>query len=245
MLVAAGLPPPSKRSRIEDESGATKVLHLRWPLVELADDRTPTAPDCTVRGDANGVGELTVELRRRGACEWRWYKRPGLHDETAVLYVVRAYAQKGMTLDEVAAEIGRIRERWPTSMLIVDGANRQAVETIRARYGLPLQAADKTGKADFIRAMNTDLEMGRVRLVRSAATALRDEWATLVWDRAKSLPTELASCSNHCADAALYVWRHARAYLGKAPSPRLSEEERIDALWERRQRESEDEAAYA
>lgn len=84
MLVAAGLPPPSKRSRIEDESGATKVLHLRWPLVELADDRTPTAPDCTVRGDANGVGELTVELRRRGACEWRWYKRPGLHDETAV-----------------------------------------------------------------------------------------------------------------------------------------------------------------
>lgn len=161
------------------------------------------------------------------------------------LYVVRAYAQKGMTLDEVAAEIGRIRERWPTSMLIVDGANKQAVETIRARYSLPLQAADKTGKADFIRAMNTDLEMGRIRLVRSDTAALRDEWATLVWDRAKSLPTELASCSNHCSDAALYVWRHARAYLGRAPSPRLSEEERIDALWERRQRESEDEAAYA
>lgn len=162
-----------------------------------------------------------------------------------VLYIARAYSQKGMTLDDVAAEVARIRDCYPTSMLIVDGANKQAVETIRARYSLPLQAADKTGKADFIRAMNTDLEMGRVRLVRPETLTLRDEWATLVWDRAKSLPTELASCSNHCSDAALYLWRHARAYLGKAPSPRLSEEERIDALWERRQREAESEDAYA
>lgn len=158
------------------------------------------------------------------------------------LYVLRAHKQKQMTLDKVAAEVQALLATYPNAALIIDGANKQAVETIRERYRLPLQAADKVGKADFIRSMNTDLEMGRIRLVRRDAQALADEWAALVWDKAARIPTELATCPNHLADSALYMWRHSYAFLGKpaAPAPGRDDEAHIEALWERKARRLED-----
>jgi hypothetical protein len=163
----------------------------------------------------------------------------GWHPSSSTLHVVRAHKQSHMTLDEVAATIAALRDAYPRARIIVDGANKQAVESIRARYRLPLEAADKTGKADFIRTLNTDLAMGRLT-VGPDARPLLEEWDALAWDRHARVPTELHTCANHLADAALYMWRHARAYTATPAAPQRTAEEVMESIWERRAESDED-----
>jgi hypothetical protein len=93
--------------------------------------------------------------------------------------------------------------------------------------------------------MNTEILTGRVLAVRGwtdehghhrGATPLITEWSgadeeglavkdstPLVWDR-RSMDRrspkleEDPRCANHCSDAALYAWRFAWSYLGRAES---------------------------
>jgi hypothetical protein len=161
----------------------------------------------------------------------------GWNEHDPNLYILRAYKQSKMTLDDVAAEIQKLRETYKNARIIVDGANKQAVETMRQRHSLPFEAAEKAGKADFIRMMNTDLVTGKVRLVEDMTVPLVDEWKSLVWDEDARIPTELSSCDNHLADATLYLWRFARNYLAKPEPPKKpsrSSEEAFEAAIMRR-----------
>lgn len=120
--------------------------------------------------------------------------------------------------------------------LVIDGANRQAVEEMRRRHGLPLLSADKTGKSDFIELMNAEFILGRLKLITADCSqglqnsgrkaqeqeslALHDEYQGLVWDEralARGKREEHLGCPNHLADAALYAWRHCYQYLSRAP----------------------------
>ena len=137
------------------------------------------------------------------------------------LYLVRAFAQPHLDITGVAQRIKRYQKEYALDIIIVDGANKQAVEEMRSRHGLALTPADKTAKKDFIRLMNDDLLNGRIVLVSSQCQPLIDEWRTLVKDP-KSTTGEDARCRNHAADSALYAWRHCYQYLAEdAPPPPL------------------------
>lgn len=58
------------------------------------------------------------------------------------LYGVESFKKKGMDLFEVAATINALKGKYPFWRTVIDGSNKQAVETMRKRLGLPeLQAA--------------------------------------------------------------------------------------------------------
>jgi hypothetical protein len=135
------------------------------------------------------------------------------------LYILSATKKTEMDFDEVATEIKRLRATYANARLVIDGANKQGVEHMRRVYSLPLEAAEKHAKYDYVRMMNTDLQMKRVRVVKSECSALTSEWLSLEWDRRSRVPKEDEGVDNHCADAALYGWRLARHYLAEPEKP--------------------------
>jgi phage terminase large subunit len=159
------------------------------------------------------------------------------HDPT--LYVLSAAKLSGLNLNQVSSEIHRLRAVYPAARIIIDGANKQGVEHMRTVNGLPLEAADKHDKFTYIRMMNTDLEMGRIRVTRPACQSLVEEWRSLEWDRRSKVPRESDATDNHLCDAALYNWRASRHYLAEPPAPpkpAYDSEEAFDRDVERRAR---------
>lgn len=153
------------------------------------------------------------------------------------LYIQDFHKASGMDISDVAARIRYYQQRYNPFAIIVDGANRQAVEEMRNRFMLPLEAAEKHGKAEFIELMSSEYLTQRIWLVGPTVEPLRVEYGDLIWDL-KELPkkVEHAACENHGADATLYMWRKAFSYLAQArPAPK--HKETIDE-WEERQAES-------
>ncbi len=157
-------------------------------------------------------------------------------DTDPTLYVLEADEALRLDITDVAARIKAYQARYRFDALVIDGANRQAVEEMRNRHGLALTDADKRGKADFIEMMNADFARGGVKLnpagcawsvegrEKNAPASLGEEYAGLVWDERglrapKPRREEHPSCANHGADAALYNWRHCYQYLSRRPTP--------------------------
>lgn len=156
------------------------------------------------------------------------------------LYIVYAEKRAKQTITDVAHWVGSLRHTvkpgweasYPWAAMVFDAASLQAVEEMRQRHHLPLEAAKKTGKHGVIEAMNAELQTGRVKLL-PGTEALAEEWGALIWDEKKLAATpkrweEDPRFANHLADAALYMWRKARNYDASAepaPEPQVGTEE--------------------
>lgn len=145
-------------------------------------------------------------------------------DHDPNLYIIYAYARSHMIISDVAEMIKELQEKFQCYRVVIDGANKQAVEEMRRRYQLSLTTADKTAKVDFIELMNSEFITGKIK-VHSSLTNLIDEYGYLVWDErdlALGKRVEHSSCPNHMADAALYLWRYCYSYAwtkeAKVPS---------------------------
>lgn len=118
------------------------------------------------------------------------------HDPT--LYVVDVQVERALTLSSVAERIEAFRRKYPIHAFIVDNAAKQAVEEMRDRYAIPFEAAEKTGKADAIAMLNSDLISGRMKMLAGVSDPLVTEMGQLIWDE-RALPrrVEHPGCANH------------------------------------------------
>lgn len=146
------------------------------------------------------------------------------------LYIIDAYKRSGMTISDVAERVRYYQKQFNPYKIIVDGANKQAVEEMRVRYGLPLTAADKAGKAEFIEIMNSEFIQGRIKALPGLEN-LFAEYANLIWDERSQRREEHSSCENHLTDAGLYAWRFTYQYRSKPKEKNLlSDQQKVD-LW--------------
>ncbi len=142
------------------------------------------------------------------------------HEYDKILYVADLYKQSRMDITDVANKIKEIKAKYDVHKVVIDGANKQAVEEIQKRHSIPLIPADKTGKSDFIEIMNSELIQGRIKLHHTTAKALQEEWQNLVWKEKGIKREENPACENHLSDACLYAWRFCYQYLSQAaPKP--------------------------
>lgn len=149
------------------------------------------------------------------------------HEFDKVLYIVDTFNRKKMDITDCADKIRQLKETHKIHKVVIDGANKQAVEEIQKRHQIPLIAADKTGKSDFIEIMNGELIQGHVKVQAKNGTGLIAEWQNLVWKEKKdgkvNKREENPACDNHLADACLYAWRYTYSYLGiNAPKPKAA-----------------------
>lgn len=159
------------------------------------------------------------------------------HDKN--LYLHHSWKKPKMIVSEVAERINYYREAYKPDIIVVDPASKQVVQELIQRYDLPLISADKTEKVKFIEMMNSDFILGRIKLVGEDSEELANEYASLIWDEKAQRRVEHPNCDNHCADAALYLWRKSLQYQA-SPEPHLmSEQEKIEAWFEREAMEME------
>lgn len=143
------------------------------------------------------------------------------HENDKALYVVDSAKRSHMDITDVATKIKELKHKYTIHKVVIDNANKQAVEEIQKRHQLPLAPANKTGKADFIEIMNSELIQGHIKLNAQCCQPLAEEWQNLVWKEKGTKREENPSCDNHLADACLYAWRFCYQYLSEtAPKPR-------------------------
>lgn len=146
----------------------------------------------------------------------------GYHINDPNLYILRTYKKKKLTFDQV---VGIIQDFMKDQMfaphrVIIDGANKQGVESMRARSSIPFEYADKQDKATFIELCNADLVQGKILIYNNEGNRqLWTEMAALVWvtdgERIKIPKKEHPNLSNHCTDAFLYNWRNGYHYQAR------------------------------
>ena len=161
------------------------------------------------------------------------------HDFDRTMYVLGAHKKAKCDITEVADQTRKLMSRFEFDRIVIDNANKQAVEEMRRRHDLPLTPAEKTGKADFIEIMNGDFVSGYIKVHKKAASGLVDEYGQLIWDDRSHRKEEHAGCENHMADAALYAWRHCYQWLSEVRGANGLKHGKSEADWMLLQEEQE------
>lgn len=150
----------------------------------------------------------------------------GFHENDQTFYIVKTFNKPHMTFDQVTLKIQEFMndKDMAPAKVIIDGANKQGVESMRQRSAIPFEYADKTGKVDFIEMLNADLVQARIK-INSSCSSLINELMGLVWktdgDKIVLPKKEHPSLPNHLCDAFLYAWRNGYHYQSRAKEPVL------------------------
>jgi hypothetical protein len=165
------------------------------------------------------------------------------HDFDPTLYILESDKETRLDVTDVANRTKAMRIRYDFDAMVVDNANKQAVEELKRRHDLPFVAADKTGKADFIEIMNAEFIKGKIKLDPERCAPLAEEYSGLIWDDRSARREEHPKCANHCTDGALYGWRKCYQYLSEiqVPPPKTGTPEWMAKEVERMRAEEEEE----
>ncbi len=185
------------------------------------------------RPDKRTTYVLGVDLGYNDACA---FSLVGYTSTSNKVTLVKSYKKEELDISATAAEIKWLKNQYPINQIEVDGANKQGVEEMRKRHGLSMEAAEKNGKAMYLRLLRDDIITGQMVLneKKEEIEAFTLEGKSLIWkdeDKEKEDPR----CDNHAVDATLYAWRHCYNYLYKAPAPKVSRDsdEYMEKLFEK------------
>lgn len=133
-------------------------------------------------------------------------------DYKPFIEIVLSVKSKEMDITDVANKIKQLNKTYNFDKMVIDGANKQAVEEMKKRHNLPLTIAEKTEKADFIRLMRDDIIQGRIKFVKHGAAELIKELNGLMWLDENKIKTD-HRCQDHLHDGCLYLWRTSKHYI--------------------------------
>lgn len=140
------------------------------------------------------------------------------HEHHDVLYVISTYNKKHMDITDVSNKIKEYLAQYQIGKVIVDGSDKQSVEEMRRRHNVPLEAAEKQGKSDFIELLNAELIQAKIKINQNCSNLI-NELMGLVWKTTGDiidLPRkEHPSLPNHLCDAMLYAWRYCYSYMAE------------------------------
>lgn len=158
-------------------------------------------------------------------------------------WVCESWREEHLIPSAVAARVDRLRERYDFTHIVADsgGLGKGYVEEMRQRYGIPIEAAEKSRKLAFIELLNGDLQAGAIHIYKGRNQELIDELGTLPWKEDEEGRPDRTKIddrfSDHLCDALLYGWRACRQYFY---DPEITEAEKgSDRWWAQREDEME------
>jgi hypothetical protein len=166
------------------------------------------------------------------------------HENLPELYIVKTFNKAKMTFDQVVEKINEFMADsvHSPSKVIIDGANKQGVESMRVRSAIPFEYADKRDKVSFIEILNGDFVQGKIK-IHESCQALISELKALIWQTdgeiIKQPKKEEPRLPNHLCDAMLYAWRNGYHYHSEPAKKQIVVgsrewyEKQQEDLWER------------
>lgn len=136
------------------------------------------------------------------------------------VYGVEELVQPKQTVTALAEQLAKMVEKYRPLAVVMDtgGLGKKIAAEITMRFGIPIKAAEKARKLEFIELMNDALRTGRMKVRRGSHFA---HDANLVeWDRDKSKPDKLVISDRYhsdIADAKLYAFRESLHWLHQPP----------------------------
>lgn len=106
----------------------------------------------------------------------------GYSTHTNNVYLVEEWVKSKQTIGELVEEIKRLQEKYePVKMVMDAGAlGKKIQEEILQRYGMNIEAAEKTRKHEFISLLNDDLRTGAFKAVPN--TRFEEDCNLVQWD---------------------------------------------------------------
>lgn len=150
-----------------------------------------------------------------------------------ILYIDYSYKKSKMDFIDVANKIQSLKLQYNFLAIVVDGANKQGVETLNKRFHFQLKSAEKLGKLTNIEIINSDFQLGMIKGLRNNNEELINELQTLSWDKNKRLKgiwTEDSKCENHLTDAMLYAYKYCKHYHYTPPVIEIVEDKMMEMI---------------
>ena len=158
---------------------------------------------------------LGVDLGYNDDCS---YSIVGHRFDEDYAIVMKCFKESQQDLTDVANTIRGLQRKFNIHKIIVDGANKQGVMEIKNRHNIPLEPAEKSDKATYLRLLRDDVITGKLVLLSPETGELTTEWESLIW-KDDNKEKEDDRCQNHASDATLYAWRAMRHYLYDPAGP--------------------------
>lgn len=143
----------------------------------------------------------------------------GYSHATGCSYLVEEYVQDKSDITTLVRKIEALQQAYQPVKIVMDAGalGKKIQEEIRVRHSLPVEAADKHRKFEYIALMNDDLRNSKFLAVQNSRF---EEDAMLVqWDYSNPVKPKISdSLHSDIHDAALYAWREAKHYFQQKPS---------------------------
>ncbi len=148
----------------------------------------------------------------------------GWHKHQKLAYLVHEEVHSGQTVTELAEQIDIVIKRFDPLKVVMDtgGLGKKIAEEMRKRYSLPIVAAEKIRKFEFIELLNDAMRMGRFfakKESRFAEDCGRIKWETDLVNPEK--PKISDNFHSDIADAVLYAYRESLHWLTEAEPTKL------------------------
>lgn len=135
-------------------------------------------------------------------------------------YLVEEVVTRHQDLSSLCKQIDMLVAQYDITKIVVDtgGLGKKITEEISKRYNIPMVAAEKTRKVEYIELMNDDLRTGRLKI--RATSQFAHDSLKVEWDHDHSTPDRKVISKRFHSDiceAVLYAWRESYSYTSNLP----------------------------
>lgn len=135
-------------------------------------------------------------------------------------YLLDEVVTKQQDLTALCNQIDKLCVKYEITKIVVDtgGLGKKITEEISKRYTIPMVAAEKTRKNEYIELMNDALRTGTLKIKSNSQFAFDAQKVEWDWDH--STPDKKVISKKFHSDiceAVLYAWRESYSYTYRAP----------------------------
>lgn len=145
----------------------------------------------------------------------------GWHKHQKIAYLIREEVQNKQGITELSEQIDSLIKEFDPLKVVMDtgGLGKKIAEEMRRRYTLPIHAAEKSRKFEYIEILNDAMRTERFFAKKTGRFA--QDSLLVEWDFDKSTPDKLKIADGYhsdISDAVLYSYREALHWISE-PAP--------------------------
>lgn len=134
-------------------------------------------------------------------------------EASPVTYLIEEVVKSKQTYEQLRDEIDRLNKAYPFSKMMADpgGGGKKLIESLRPRYRIPIEVADKQGKIANYGLLNNALRTGNFKANKNSTFA--KDCNVLEKDRDLSTPERtVVKGHSDAVDSVLYAFKESPAY---------------------------------